>query len=261
MSLISTIVNRWSQYNFIFEELVKRDFKKRYKRAVLGVLWSLLGPLLHISVMVLVFIQFFGRDIPHFIVYVFSGQLVFSFFRESTNQGMASLIANSGIFTKLKVPKYLFLFSRNVSSLINFGLMLVIFFIFVAIDGISFHPRFIMLLFPIISLLIFNIGVGLVLSALFVFFRDVQYLYDIFTMLLMWLSAIFYDVSTFSETTQRLFLLNPVFAHIHYFRLVILHGVTPAWHIHLICAGYALGALTIGAFFYKRYNYRFIYYM
>jgi len=118
-----------------------------------------------------------------------------------------------------------------------------------------------LLLFPIFSLMIFNIGLGLVLSALYVFFKDVQYLYDIFTMLLMWLSAIFYTIETFSVTVQRLFLLNPVFAHIHYFRLVVLHGVVPAWHIHLICAGYAIGSVLLGAFFYKRYNYRFVYYM
>jgi ABC-2 type transport system permease protein len=94
-----------------------------------------------------------------------------------------------------------------------------------------------------------------------VFFKDIQYLYDIFTMLLMWVSAIFYSVDTFSITIQRLFLLNPVFVHIHYFRLIVLHGVAPAWHIHLICGVYALVALLIGAWFYKKFNYRFIYYM
>jgi len=118
-----------------------------------------------------------------------------------------------------------------------------------------------LLIYPIITLMIFNIGVGLVLSALFVFFKDAQYLYDIFTMLLMWLSAILYNIDGFSIQTQRLFLLNPVFTHIHYFRLIILNGVVPAWHIHVICALYALGAVGVGAFFYKRYNYRFIYYM
>jgi len=211
--------------------------------------------------MTLIFVHFFGREIPHFIIYVFAGLKLFSFFKESTSSGMQSLMANSGIITKVKVPKYLFLLSKNVASLINFGLMLIVFFIFAAIDGVHFHPRFFLLLYPIITLMIFNIGTGLVLSALFVFFKDVQYLYDIFTMLLMWLSAIFYSIETFSITTQRLFLLNPLFSHIHYFRLVVLHGVVPAWHIHVICAVYALAALGIGAFFYKRYNYRFIYYM
>ena len=260
-SLLSLLLNRWSKYNFVFEELVKRDFKKRYKRTYLGIAWSMLGPLLHLAVMVLVFTHFFGNDIPHFIVYVFSGLKIYSFFSESTNQGMTSLLANGGIMTKVKVPKYLFLLSQNVASLINFVLMLVIFFLFVAIDGVPFTWRFILLIYPIFTLMLFNIGVGLVLSALFVFFKDIQYLYSIFTMLLMWLSAIFYSVDTFPTVIQRLFLLNPIFTHIHYFRLVVLHGVTPAWHIHLICALAAAVSLSVGALFYKRFNHRFIYYM
>ena len=259
--MINAIADRWRQYNFLFEELVKRDFKKRYKRAALGVVWSMLGPILQLIVMVLVFRPLLGRDIPHFIVFVFSGQLVFSFFRESTNQGMQSLVGNSGIIQRIKVPKYLFLLSKNVSSLMNFGLTLIIFFLFVDIDGVPFHPRFLLLVYPILTLMVMNIGIGLILSALFVFFKDIQYLYEIITMLLMWLSAIFYDIAMFSDATQRLFLFNPMFTHIHYFRLIVLHGVIPAWHIQLLCGLYALGAVTIGALFYRRYNYRFIYYM
>jgi len=259
--MINTVINRFQKYNFLFEELVKRDFKKRYKRTFLGIIWSMLGPLLQILVMSLVFTHFFGRDIPHFIVYVFAGLKIFNFFKESTSQGMQSLMSNSGIITKVKVPKYLFLLSKNVASLVNFGFMLVIFFIFAFIDGVSFKWQFIFLLYPITTLTLFNIGVGLILSALFVFFKDIQYLYDIFTMLIMWLSAIFYSIDTFSLTTQRLFLLNPLFTHIHYFRLVILNGIIPNWHIQVACGLYAFLAIIIGMFFYKRYNYRFVYYM
>jgi len=255
------LFNRWKKYNFLFEQLVYRDFKKRYKRTFLGIAWSMISPLMQILIMSLIFGHFFGRDMPHFIVYVFTGLMLFNFFRETTSQGMQSLMSSSGILTKIKVPKYLFLLSKNVASLINFGLLLVIFFIFAAVDGISFHWRFIFLVYPIVTLMLFNIGVGLVLSALFVFFKDVQYLYDILTMMTMWLSAIFYSIDGFSITIQRIFLLNPVFAHIHYFRLIVLHGVVPAWHIHLACGLSAAMALALGSFFYKRYNYRFIYYM
>ena len=261
MHPIKFLASRWLKHNFLFEELVKRDFKKKYKRTFLGILWSMLGPLMQLFVMLLIFTHFFGHDVPHFIIYVYSGLVVFTFFRESTSQGMQSLMANSGIFTKIKVPKYLFLFSKNVSTLLNFGLSLAIFFLFVLIDGVPLHGRFVLLLYPIVMLTLFNIGVGLILSALYVFFRDVQYLYDIFTMLLMWMSAIFYSIDTFSVTVQRLFLLNPVFVHIHYFRLVVLFQQVPAWHIHLICGLYALGALAIGSWFYKKFNYRFIYHM
>ena len=257
---VTNILERFNKYNFLFEELVKRDFKKRYKRTILGIFWSMLNPLLQLFVMAMVFTHFFGRDTPHFLIFIFSGLLVFNFFSESTSQGMQSLMANSGIFTKVKVPKYLFLLSQNVSSLLNFGMTLVVFFLFALIDGVGFSLRFLLLIYPVFTLTIFNIGMGLVLSALFVFFKDIQYLYGILTRLIMWMSAIFYSIETFSITAQRLFLLNPVFAHIHYFRLVVLHGVVPAWHIHLICVGYAIGAMAIGSYFYKRYNHRFIYY-
>ena len=261
--MITFMQDRWLKYNFLFEELVKRDFKKRYKRTVLGMAWSMLGPLLHILVMSLIFIHVMGHTIPHFVIHVFSGVMVFTFFKDSTGQGMTTLTANSGILTKIKVPKYIFLLSKNVASLINFGLILIIFFLFAAINGVSFHPRFFLLIYPIVTLTLFNIGVGLILSALFVFFKDIQYLYDIFTLLLMWMSAIFYRVEDlgFSVTVERLFLLNPIFAHIHYFRLVVLMGLVPAWHIHVVCGAFALVALGLGSFIYKRYNFRFIYYM
>jgi len=258
---IALIKLRWDKYNFLFSELVKRDFKKRYKRTVLGIVWSMLQPLMQMLIMTFIFGHLFGTNIAHFTVFVFSGIMLFNFFKESTSMGMQSLMADSGIITKVKVPKYLFLLSRNVSSLINFGLLLVIFFIFAFIDGVSFHPRFLLLIYPIITLVLMNIGIGLVLSALFVFFKDIQYLYDILTLMLMWLSAIFFDVTTFSITMQRLFLLNPVFTHIHYFRLIVIHGMIPAWHIHLLLLLYPTIALFVGSYFYKKFNYRFVYYM
>ena len=174
---------------------------------------------------------------------------------------MNSLMMNANIITKINVPKYLFLLSKNVSSLINFGLTLIIFFLFVAIDGIPFTPKFFMLLFPILCLIVFNIGVGFILSAMFVIFKDIQYLYDIFTLLLMYLSAIFYPVDSFSTTVQHLFYVNPMFTYISYIRSIVLHNtIPPLWH-HGLCLLYALLAISIGALIYKRNNYKFLYYM
>ena len=179
------MIEKLKKQSFLFEELVKRDFKKKYKRTVLGLLWSMLNPLMSLLVMALVFTQFFGRNMPHYIIYIFCGNLIFTYFREATTGGMQALTANAGIITKVNVPKYLFLFSKNISALINFGLSLIIFFVFVKIDGIAFTWKFILLLFPIICLVLFNVGMGLILSAMFVIFKDIQYLYDIFTTLLM----------------------------------------------------------------------------
>lgn len=246
---------------FLFEELVKRDFKKKYKRTVLGMVWSVLSPLLTLLVMRVVFTQFFGRTTAHYTTYLFAGNLVYSYFRESTSGGMTALAANANIFTKVNVPKYMFLLSKNVSALINFGLTLVVFFVFCFLDGIIFTWKFLMLGYPIICLLVFNVGMGLILSAMFVFFKDTQYLYDVFTLLLMYLSAIFYDISAYTLHQQYLFYLNPIYVYIRYFRKIVIDGVIPKASFHMLAAFYALAALGIGAWIYKKNNHKFLYYV
>ncbi len=249
------------QHNFLFEQLVIRDFKKKYKGTALGILWSVLAPLLQLIVMALVFSRFFGQRTPHYIIYLFSGNLLFSFFKESTTGGMVSLVANAAIITKISVPKYIFLLSKNVSSLINFSITLIIYFVFVFVEGVPITSAFFMIFYPIICLGVFNIGIGMVLSALFVFFKDIQYLYEIFTMLLLYVSAIFYTIDVFPPNIQSLFYINPIYVYIDYVRTIILNGSIPSVTSHLLCVGYALIALTIGYIVYKRNNYKFIYYM
>lgn len=248
------------KYQFLFEELVKRDFKKKYKRTVLGMGWSLLFPLLLLLVMKLVFTQFFGRNTPHYTIYLFCGNLVFSYFSESTKSGMRALMDNSRVFTKVNVPKYLFLLSKNIQTLISFLLTLVIFFLFVALDHLPFTWKFICLLYPICCLVLFNIGVGLILSALFIFFRDTQYLYDVFVKLLTYLSAIFYTIDRYSNTVQCLFLLNPVYLFIRYFRKIVIEATIPTVWFHLLMAADVVIVLSIGCWMYKKYNTKFLYY-
>ena len=174
---------------------------------------------------------------------------------------MTSLMGNASIFTKVNVPKYLFLLSKNVQTLINFGLTLCVFFVFCLLDHITFTWKFILLLYPVLCLVLFNIGVGMILSALFVFFRDVQYLWTIFTQLLMYMSAIFYTVDRYSPLMQKMFYLNPVYAFISYFRKIVIYGTIPTpWHHGLMLLYVAL-ALGIGCLIYKKYNTRFLYYV
>lgn len=255
------MIMKLKKYQFLFEELVKRDFKKKYKRTVLGMAWSVLSPLLTLLVMKLVFTQFFGQTTVHYTIYLFCGNLVFSYFSESTSLGMTSLMENAGIFTKINVPKYLFLLSKNVQTLINFGLILCVFFVFCVLDKIVFTWRFILLLYPICCLMLFNIGVGLILSALFIFFRDIQYLWSIFTMLLMYMSAIFYTIDSYSPMVRNLFLLNPVYLFIRYFRKIVIEATTPTVWFHLLMMADVLVVLVVGGWMYKKYNTRFLYYV
>lgn len=255
------MIKRLKQHRFLFEELVKRDFTKKYKRTVLGMVWSVLGPLMTLGVMALVFTQFFGRGIEHFVIYMFCGNLVFNFFKESTLTGMSSLSNNAGIFSKVNVPKYMFLLSKNVATIINFAINLVVLFIFCIADGVPVTWKFIFLLYPVICLTIFNLGTGFILSALYLMFKDMKYLYDIFTLLLMYVSAIFYSVEVYPEHIQKLFYLNPVYGYIRYFRLIILDGTIPSLKLHLLNAGFAAVMLLIGMWVYKKNNYKFLYYI
>lgn len=255
------MIQKLKKHQFLFEELVKRDFKKKYKRTVLGMAWSLLSPLLMLLVMRLVFTQFFGATMEHYTTYLFCGNLIFACFSESTGLGMTSLLENADIFSKVNVPKYLFLLSKNIQGLINFGLTLCVFFLFCVLDGITFTWKLILLLYPACCLILFNIGVGLILSALFMFFRDIQYLWSVFTQLLMYMSAIFYTIDHYSYAVQCLFLANPIYLFIRYFRKIVIDATIPTVWFHLLMAADVVIVLALGCWMYKKYNHKFLYYI
>ena len=259
--MIDKYLEKIKKNQFLFEELVKRDFKKRYSSSVLGVLWSILMPMLQLLVMRLVFTQFFGRNTPHYTTYLFCGVIVFNYFSESTREGMTSLQDNASIFTKINVPKYLFLFSKNIQTLINFLLILGVFFIFCILDHITFTWKMLMLIYPIVFLVIFNTGVGLVLSALYVFFKDMKYLWSITTMCIQYFSAVFYRIDVYSARTQKFFYLNPVFLYIRYFRKIVLEASIPQPAFHALMASEALIIFTLGVWVYKKYNLKFMFYV
>ena len=255
------MLQKLKQYRFLFAELVKRDFKKKYKGTVLGMAWSVLSPLLMLLVMRLVFTRFFGQTIAHYTTFLFCGNLIFAYFNDSSAQGMTALRENAAIFTKINVPKYLFLFAKNTQTLINFGLTLCMFFVFCILDGVTFTWRFVLLLYPIGCLVLFNLGMGLIMSALYVFFRDIQYLWTVFAQLLMYASAIFYDIGGYSTKMQILFHVNPVYLFIRYFRTVVLQTVVPPLWLHLLILFDALAVFGIGCLIYKKNNHKFLYYV
>ena len=246
---------------FLLCELVKRDFKKKYKRSILGMFWSVLSPLLSLLVLYFIFSNFFEGTIDHYIIYVFTGNIIWGFFRDATNDGMYALIMNADVLKKINIPKYLFLLSNNVSSLLNFLLTFIVYLIFVLCNGLHITGLYFLLLFPIICLIFFNIGIGMILSSFYVFFVDTKHLYDIALMLIMYASAIFYDISRFSKEMQVFFYCNPVFVFINYCRLIVLQNSIPGYKLHLLCAVYALAAMLIGLRVYRKNNYKFIYYL
>ena len=252
---------RFEELKFLFEELVKRDFIKKYKRTILGIGWSVLSPLLMMFVMQIVFYHFFGIQIENYATYLLCGQIIFNYYTESTNDGMMSLYENSAILTKMNVPKYLFIFSKNVAGLINFSCTLIVLFACIFVEGVELSWRVILIIFPIICILVFNLGIGMILSALFVFFRDIKWLYGVFLQALGYVSGIFYDINTFSPMAQKMFMLNPIFVYIKYFRAVVMYKEVPGLFHHFLCILYATITFIIGLIIYKKNNYKFVYYI
>ena len=174
---------------------------------------------------------------------------------------MNSLVSNASIFSKINVPKYMFLLSKNVSSVINFLLTLLVYLFFCVLDGIDFGWHMLALIYPCVCLLMLNVGAGLILSAMYVFFRDMRYLYDVFLTLLHYVSAIFYTLDGYPLEIQRIFLLNPVYCAIKYVRIVTINGTIPSVNYHILLMAYALAAIVIGGLIYKKQNHKFLYYV
>lgn len=251
----------WSheQKKFLLKQLIHRDFKSRYKRAVLGVLWSMLSPLLFFAAQAIIFSFLFDRG-EHYISYLITGNIVYHYFTDATTNSMFSLQANGGIISKIRVDKQIFLFSRSISCLINFVLTLIIMFSIVAIDRMPFHWDFFLLIFPVACMFFLNMGLGYILSAMFVFFKDTQYLYNLFTRILLYFSAIFYRLDRFPENLQQLFFINPVYCYIYYFRSIIIDNAIPSLFVHGLCIGFPIVFMLIGKLVYKLNDNRFAYY-
>lgn len=249
------------KHRFLFEELVKRDFKKKYKRSVLGMGWSVLNPLLMLLVLWAVFSNLFGDRMAHFTTYLFCGNLIFGYFSEATREGMNVLRTNAAIFSKINIPKSIFLVAKNMQVLINFVITLIVFFAFCAIDHIDFTWKMLLLAYPIITVTVFNFGVGYILSALYVFYQDMQYLWTVALQLMMYGSAIFYPVSIVPEKYRFIFICNPVYQHIAYFREITIDGSIPSLAHHAILLGSAIVSLFVGLWVYRRNDKEFLYYV
>lgn len=256
----SSISEKVSQYRFLFEELVKRDFKKKYKRTVLGMLWSVISPFLTFLIQLFVFGSLFRRGDSNFVIYLLTGNLMFHFFSDTTTTGMFAMYSNASVLSKINVPKSIFLLSSNVAGTFNFFLTLLVYFIFMVFTGVSFGPHLFLMIYPILCMIIFNLGISYILSSLFVFFRDTQYLYSIATRLLIYMSAIFYYADSLPENIQFVFAINPIYRYIAYMRQLVIDSTIPNLTSHLVCFGFAAAALIIGYLFHKKTEKKFVYY-
>jgi len=256
---IAAQLNTFRRFKYYLKLLIKRDFIAKYRKSVLGVLWSLLNPLLTMIVMTLVFSYLF-RQVEHFPVYLLSGLIIYTFFNESTTMAMTSVIASEGVIKKVYVPKYMFPLSKVISSLVNLMFSMIAFVLVVIFTGAPFHWTMLLIPIPIFYTFVFSLGVAMLISSMAVFFRDLTYLYGVFTLLLMYLSAIFWPVSMLEEGgfLASVIGLNPIFQFISYFRSLALGGTVPDLWTNMVCIGFALSALCGGTYVFIKQQDKYI---
>lgn len=254
-------IANFSKYRFLLLELVKRDIKIKYRRSVLGIFWSFLNPLLTMVVLTVIFSAFFSGNIQNYPVYILTGRLVFDFFSQGSNAAMNSITGNASIIKKVYIPKYMYSLGVVLSSFVTFLLSLIVLFLVMIATNAPFTIYMLTAVLPIILLLIFTIGAGLLLAAVNVFFRDIGHLYGVFTMLLMYGSAIFYPIEIVPESYRIFFELNPVFAFITLFRDAFLYGKPFDPVTLLFAAVSSIVILVLGIAVFYKYQDKFILYV
>lgn len=225
---MSTWINNFKKYTPLLSELVARDIKTKYRRSVLGVLWTLLNPLLMMIVLSIVFSQLFGRfAIENYPIYLLSGQVIFNFFSESTSTSMSSIINNAPLLKKIYIPKYVFVLAKTISISINLFASFAALIIVMLVTRATLHYTVILTFIPVVFLIIFSIGVGLMLSAFAVKFRDVVHLYSVFTTVLLYLTPVIYPLASLPGWVRTVVRINPLTSILTMFRDFMLYGTAP----------------------------------
>ena len=215
-------IQNFKKFQPLLEELVARDIKIKYRRSVLGVLWTLLNPLLMMIVLSVVFSNLFKFDVENFPLFILSGQVIFNFFSESTTNAMGAILGNASLIRKIYVPKYLFVISRIFSSFINLMASFTALILVMVATRAELHWTVILVPIPLVLLVIFSMGIGLILSAIAVKFRDIMHLYSVFITALMYLTPIIYPISILPAWLKPIVNLNPITNILLMFRDVML---------------------------------------
>lgn len=250
----------------ILTSMVVKNVKNQYRRSVLGILWTVLNPLLTMLVMAFVFSSIFGRnaiamDYP---VYVLSGNVVFSLFRGATTAALPSMVDNYDLLTKTRVPYSVFPVSQVFSAVVTFLFSLIALVIVMLVRmraGVQFFATMPMILFPWLpSITLFSAGIALVLCSIYVRFRDIKHLYSVLLTLWMYLTPVFYSVTILPGYVQDILKFNPMMHYLEYFREVLV-GIVPSWQEHVICYGMGLVSVLFGWLVFRSQRKKFVLYI
>lgn len=255
---MSTYIQNFLKFRPLLTELVARDIKIKYRRSVLGVLWTLLNPLLMMVVLSIVFSNLFKFDIENYPVYILSGQVIYNFFAESTQSSMSAILANAALLKKVYIPKYLFVFSRVLSSIINVLASHCALLIVMVATGVELHWTMVLFFIPMIFLVLFSLGCGLILATAAVKFRDIMHLYGVFVTALMYLTPVIYALSLLPSWLYIIVRINPITNYLMMYRDVMLNGILfdPVQLLVGILEG--IGFLALGLLFFAKKQDTFI---
>ena len=260
---IKNFYMNFKKYSFLLKQLIGRDFKVKYKRSVLGVVWSLLYPIMTMTVMAIVFSNVFKFSTPgvNYLVYLLSGLVMFNYYSEASNLAMSSIVANFSLINKVYIPKYIFPLSKCLFTGINFLLTLIPLYAIIFITGTGINIYHLLLPYAFICLFIFTLGMGFILSAVSVFLRDMFYIYGIITTTWMYLTPIMYDINMISSKLQIFLKLNPLYHYINFARRIILYNEMPSAFTFAVCGITAIVTLIIGIVVFRKNQDKFIYYI
>jgi ABC-2 type transport system permease protein len=270
MIVSSHAKNEVEKDRFILKQLVTKDFKIKYRRSFLGVAWSVLNPLLMMIVMAVVFSTIFaqgrnGAVSPElYPLYLIVGNVTFSVMSESTNQALMSIIWASSLLKKVKVHRWVFPVQKVLFSLVNFGFSLIA----VAIVMIWFHvvPTWHLILLPVclFLLMLFCMGLGMMLSALTVFFRDIMHLWSVVITAWTYLTPIFWTtdfIGQMPHAVRVIMYANPMYNYIQFMRDIFLFQTTPTFFTVGMCVAWAVVALVLGYVVFHKSEHKFILYI
>lgn len=251
-------IQNFKKYLPLLQELVSRDLKTKYRRSALGFLWTVLNPLGMMLVLTVVFSTVFQQSIDNFPVYLMCGQLVFNFYNEASNMAMNSIVDNAALIKKVYLPKYLFPVSRVCSALINMVTSFVALLIVILITRTPITWTIFLVVFPIVYVLFFSLGAGMILSVLTVSFRDIKHLYGVIITAWMYLTPIFYPMSMLPESIAFFVRKNPLTIFVDMMRMVVMYDSVPPLVMHLKCWSVCGTVLVLGFYMFKKKQDTFI---
>ncbi|MCD8308738.1 MAG: ABC transporter permease [Clostridia bacterium] len=248
--------HRLSQRIFLLSLLVKRNIKNKYYRSVIGILWSVLNPLLNTLVMWFVFSNILGSgDVAGmpYILYILSGNIVFGLMSEATSTSVGSIVNRKGLLLSTPVPMEIFPLSSVFSSLASFAFsfisMIILMIVFQILGTYSFCWELILVITIIPAEVIFSIGIAFFLSTCFVFFRDIQHIYSVIMTLWRYITPVFYSLSRMGDNAfAKIMKFNPMYQYLTAFRDLMV-GTLPSVNTYIACYGFALISLVIGWLF------------